>query len=363
VQSFLSVSDEAANLKKSADRKFPVQTGDELWRITAQVAMMSNIDYATICGDSKQAGLMNTIARSELKYLAGADHVITGMVPLFLQTQKAVLKSLIYSFMLACGIISIIMMVLMKKPIAGLMVMLPNVMPIGIVFGIISWKGIAVDIGMMITASVALGIAVDGSLHLLTWFRAGIEAGFSRQKAVSRSLVHCGPAMWQTSCVVGVGLLMLYPAELMIAHRFSWLMASLMGTSFLANTLFLPALLAGPLGTSIEKSVYDKLALSNLRADDPTVEGDAEPIVDPEADTYSPNRTSSESPAVQKKSNYLKLQRRESSLVQLRSPAFSKCRASGLALCVCCQFSQSYRAQQTAFDIGELIVGWPLCRR
>ena len=117
------------------------------------------------------------------------------MVPLFLQTQQAVLRSLIVSFGVAFVLIGLIMIYLLKHPVSGLMTMIPNVLPIGMVFGLISWAGISVDIGTMITASVALGIAVDGTLHLLTWFRKGILEGLPRRDAIAQALAHCGPAL------------------------------------------------------------------------------------------------------------------------------------------------------------------------
>ena len=210
---------------------------------------MSDLDYAELTSD------LNERVQSELKGYPGTSHRVTGMIPLFLRTQQAVLESLIRSFAMAFGVIALVMMVLLRNPLAGLITMLPNLLPVGMVFGLISWGGLFVDIGTMITASVALGIAVDGTLHLLTWFREGLNRGLSRQDAVSEALGHCGPAMWQTSAAVGLGLFMLFPAELLLISRFGWLMAALIGTALIADIVFLPALLAGPLGMLIERSV------------------------------------------------------------------------------------------------------------
>ena len=210
---------------------------------------MSDMNYADFTAE------LDEMARSVLKTHAGSDHVVTGMVPLFLRTQQAVLDSLITSFALAFAVIAVVMMVLLKNPIAGLVTMLPNLLPVGIVFGLISWYGVAVDIGTMITASVALGIAVDGTLHLITWFQIGIRQGLTRREAVAEALSHCGPAMWQTSTAVGLGLLMLYPADLLLIKRFGWLMSALIGTALVADVIFLPALLAGPLGSLIQKTL------------------------------------------------------------------------------------------------------------
>lgn len=245
---FLAVAKESADLYKQGDQRL-CKTGDELWRITSQVAIMTDLDFGVLTND------LDNIARSETKFYPGAGHIVTGMVPIFLRTQQAVLESLIRSFCLAFGVIAVVMMILLKNPLAGLTAMLPNLFPVGVVFGLVSWNGLRVDIGTMITASVALGMAVDGTLHLLTWFKAGIVEGKSRSEAVSQALAHCGPAMWQTSAAVGLGLSMLYFADLLLIARFGWLMAALIGMALLADIVFLPALLAGPLGYLIQKTI------------------------------------------------------------------------------------------------------------
>ncbi|MEX0717852.1 MAG: MMPL family transporter [Planctomycetaceae bacterium] len=259
---FLTKSSEEARLPGSVgDENGRVlnEAGDELWRITAQVAIMSDLDYGELVGDEPHyaalPGNLNHIARSVLKDYGGADHVVTGTVPVFLRTQQAVLESLIRSFGLAFALIAVVMMVLLKNPLAGLWTMLPNSLPVAFVFGLVSWGRIPVDIGTMITASVALGIAVDGTLHLLTWFQAAIREGASRDEAVRRALAHCGPAMWQTSAAVGIGLLMLSFVDLLLVSRFGWLMAAMIGAALVADVVLLPTLLAGPLGRLLERTV------------------------------------------------------------------------------------------------------------
>jgi uncharacterized protein len=98
---------------------------------------------------------------------------------------------------------------------------------------------------------VALGIAVDGTLHLLTWFRDGLRRGLDRHEAVVAALGHCGPALFQTSVAVGVGMVVLLPAELTLISRFGWLMAAMIATALFADLVLLPAMLAGWLGKTI----------------------------------------------------------------------------------------------------------------
>lgn len=234
---------------------------DELWRITAQVAIMSDLDYADLTEE------INLMAQEELR-LYQADHVVSGMVPIFLRTQEAVLESLIRSFAYAFIIIAIVMMIVLKDFVAGLLTMLPNLWPVGVVFGLISWSGLDVDIGTMITASVALGIAVDGTLHLLTWFREGIAEGKTSEEAIALAMGHCAPALWQTSMAVGLGLFMLSFADLLLVSRFGWLMATLIFAALIADLILLPAMLAGSLGTWIARRVKPEDQDASMNLDD-----------------------------------------------------------------------------------------------
>jgi uncharacterized protein len=256
--------------------------GDELWRITAQVAVMADNSYSdltrqieAICaeelrlvagqGSEKFREVGQTVA-----YHPGASHFVTGMVPLFMATQDELLNSLIQSFGIAFVTIGLAISYVLRSPLAGALAMIPNVLPIFFVFGVISWCGVRVDIGSVITASIALGIAVDGTLHLLTWFRMGLEEGRSRVDAIANSIGHCGPAVYQTSLVVCLGLMMLYPAELVLVSRFGWLMTALVGAAMVADLVITPALLAGPLGAILERKVRLELAQGAQRRPDAT---------------------------------------------------------------------------------------------
>ena len=81
--------------------------------------------------------------------------------------------------------------------------MIPNVFPVVIIFGFIGWSDkllgprllggserILVDIGTMMTASVAMGVAVDDTIHFLTWFREGLKRGLDRRDAIFVAYKH-----------------------------------------------------------------------------------------------------------------------------------------------------------------------------
>ena len=279
--------------------------GDELWRISAQAAILSDVDLQVLTAELDeiaQRHLANVEVRrkgGEKIRIEGVGHVVTGLIPVFLRTQQAVLESLISSFGLAFGLIAIVMMILLRSVRAGLITMLPNLMPVIMVFGLLSWARLRVDIGTMITASVALGIAVDGTLHLITWFQELLKRGRTIPESVSGALEHCGPAMWQTSTVVGLGMLALLPAELLLISRFGWMLAALIFAALVADIVFLPALLAGPLGTLIQRSVLKQQGKEHLYSVSTvgTVNSQPAAVIGPSAEDARPEFNQSVEPS------------------------------------------------------------------
>ena len=259
IRSFLTVAQEPADIHRPGDQMLNAE-GDELWRITAQVPALADVNYAVLTADLNQA------VQSVTKYHPGVGHVVTGTVPLFMRTQQALLDSLIQSFGLAFLTIAVVMMYAVKDVIAGALSMVPNVLPITAVFGAVCWSGTRIDIGTMITASVALGLAVDACLHLLTWFRTGLENGLSRDEAIIRCLVHCGPAMLQTTAGISLAMLVLYPSDLVMISRFGWLMSALIAAAYVGDIVLLPVMLRGTLGRRIESAVHEKQRLAALAA-------------------------------------------------------------------------------------------------
>lgn len=211
----------------------------------------------------------------------------TGIVPIVYKAQRALLTSLIQSIMLSFGMISVVMMLLLRdwkqrwtwrntlNVPAALIVMLPNVFPIVLVFGAMGYWGISVDIGSMMTASVAMGIAVDDTIHFLNWYRHGLQEGHARLAAIRQAYRRCGMAMTQTTLIAGLGLSVFALSTFAPTQRFGVLMLVLLLAALIGDLVLLPAILASPLGKLFGKSDQPKRAAG--AASDATAEIDAEP--------------------------------------------------------------------------------------
>jgi predicted RND superfamily exporter protein len=163
------------------------------------------------------------------------------------------LDSLVNSLALTFVLIAITLMFHLRSIGAGLLSGILLALPVAVVFGLMSWSGQVLDIGTMLTGSIAIGIAVDNTLHLINWFRMPLREGKTCEESVVLALQNSGMAMTQTAIVIALSLLLLYPAELLLISRFGWVMAALLAVAWLASVVVLPALLAGPLGRLIER--------------------------------------------------------------------------------------------------------------
>ncbi len=223
----------------------------EQWRISARVAGLSGIEYDVLLGEVERR--VNAQLAAE-----GLDrHVVrpayTGVVPLVFVAQRELLDGLFKSFCLAFALIAVVMTVLLRSPTAGLMSMIPNAFPAIITFGTMGWLGILVDVGAMMTASVALGIAVDDTLHFLTWFRRSRVAGHSRRTAIVNAFDRCAVAMTQTTLIAGLGLVVYVLSDFQPVSQFGLLMAVLLAAALGGDLVLLPALLATKVGEGFAK--------------------------------------------------------------------------------------------------------------
>jgi predicted RND superfamily exporter protein len=140
----------------------------------------------------------------------------------------------------------------------GLVVILPNALPVLLVFGGMGWLGIPVDIGSMMAASIALGVAVDDTIHFLAWFRDDLVALGDRRLAVLSAYRRSATATMQAALINGLGLSVFATSSFTPTKRFGWLMLAILIAGMVAELIMCPSLLFGPMGKVFEKTKKKK---------------------------------------------------------------------------------------------------------
>lgn len=225
------------------------QEGDH-WRITVRLAQSQDINFkpridAIVAAANQAAGQLEVppIVR------------FTGHVVIVQESQQILLGDLFSSFLTAFTIIAIVMMIMLRSVVGGLLAMLPNLFPTTLMFGLMGWIAIPLDIGSVMSASVALGIAVDDTVHLLSRYGSRRARGLGQIRAAHGALSQCGWAMFQTTLVCGLALMAYYFSEFVPTSRFALFMFALLVSALLGVLFLLPSMMASSLGQYLAKSV------------------------------------------------------------------------------------------------------------
>jgi uncharacterized protein len=252
--------------------------GEELWRISLRVNAVRDIDYKLF-----QRDLRNAVDPILEKSTGGAkvEALYTGAVPIIYQARRSLLDGLALGFGTDIALIVIAVSIALRHWSNGLLMLLASVFPMTLVFGLMGWTGTLVDIGSIMTPCVALGVTVDDIIHFALWFRRGIDRGDTPDKAVRLAYQGCGRAMLQSWGVIGLGLSAFALSTFVPTFRFGALMIGLLTVGLAGNLLFLPALLAGPLGGLIAAA---------MRRQSPT-RPDLLPTAEPVEEVGIPQRT------------------------------------------------------------------------
>lgn len=226
------------------------EDGLELWRISARVGALKDVDYGQFLQEIPQHVEPALKAEIEEKGIPAdsVQAVYTGLVPLVYKAQRSLLDGLVLGFISDFILITIVMMIAVRDWSAGFILALPSIFPAVVIFGLMGWLGIVVDIGTVMAPSVALGVTVDDVVHFMIQYRGGLKQGLSRRESVMLAYKGCAQAMYQSWGVIGLGLSVFAFSPFTPTQRFGYMMVTLLTSALVGNLLLLPALLAGPLG-------------------------------------------------------------------------------------------------------------------
>lgn len=224
------------------DNEFIVN-GQQLWRISARVSV--------------QEGTTINQVHHELEAMtAGEPILFTGIAPLLVEAQHEIFDGFWKSFASAFVVIGIVMALALRSVRLMILAMIPNLVPLGIVFGMLGWTGCPVDIGMMMTGSIALGISIDGTFHFLVRYIEQWDAGKSSGHAVRIALITTGGPIFESIVVSSIGMLALTLSSFAPTVRFGLLMASLLMATLAGDLLLLPAILALRRGRKVKTASH-----------------------------------------------------------------------------------------------------------
>ncbi len=158
-----------------------------------------------------------------------------------------VLQSLYRSQILTLGItliaLLIMFIILFKSIKIAFIALLSNVIPIGVVFGIMGWGAIPLDMMTITIASISMGIGVDDTIHYIHRFKEEFKKDKNYIKAMRRSHESIGYAMYYTSLAIILGFSILVTSNFIPTIYFGLLTVVVMFIALLCALLLLPILI------------------------------------------------------------------------------------------------------------------------
>jgi len=168
---------------------------------------------------------------------------ITGMPFVDITMDQSLINSQLGSITIAIIFVIIIVGLMLRSLLSGIYAAVPIITAIIILFGVMGIAGISLNIATVLVASVALGIGIDYSIHIISHFNHVYQKNGDFQAAISDSIIISGKAIIINVISVSVGFLVLVFSNMVPLQYFGILIALSMLSSSLAALTLLPVIL------------------------------------------------------------------------------------------------------------------------
>jgi preprotein translocase subunit SecF len=149
------------------------------------------------------------------------------------------IKSLAITMVLVFGI----MFALFLSLKVGLIAIVPNVFPIIINFGIMGWFGIELSMATSLIASIAIGLAVDDTIHYLVRYNREFKTDLDEKRAIRDTLTHVGRPITFTTVTICVGFSVLLFSSFKLTAIFGVMMVITSLSALVGDLILLPSLI------------------------------------------------------------------------------------------------------------------------
>jgi len=212
-----------------------VDSGFTKAKMTVKVPYLDAIDYIKLLKD------LNVVIKNNFN--DDVDVSVTGISHLLARIMTAAMSSSAISYILAIFLITIMMLILVGNIKIGLISMIPNIAPILVMTTVMVIFDMPLDMFTMLIGAIAIGLAVDDTVHFMHNFRRYEQQYNDVNKAVEMTLLTSGKAMIVTSIVLTFGFFVFMGASMSNIFNFGLLTGIAIIAALLADFFLVPALM------------------------------------------------------------------------------------------------------------------------
>ena len=163
---------------------------------------------------------------------------------MFANVAKRNINTMLFGTILALILISGILIFALKSLKVGLLSLVPNLLPIGLAFGVWGYTVGQIGLASSVVAAICMGIVVDDTVHFLSkYLRARREKGLNAEDSIRYAFSTVGVALWVTSLVLVLGFLVLAYSAFLLNSQLGELVFLTISLALITDFLLLPPLL------------------------------------------------------------------------------------------------------------------------
>ncbi len=168
---------------------------------------------------------------------------LTGMPSVYVVMDESLFNSQMSSLAIALVLVLLIVSLIVRSLSKGVYATIPIIATIAILYGFMGYVGISLNVATVLVASVALGIGIDYSIHIITHFNHALKETGDIRESLESTLMISGKAIVINVVSVALGFLVLLFSQMVPLQQFGLLVAlSMIGSGLGALTL-LPVIL------------------------------------------------------------------------------------------------------------------------
>lgn len=168
---------------------------------------------------------------------------VTGFGVVISQSSKLLTEGQVKSLSLTLILVFGIMFLLFMSYKVGFIGMLPNCFPIIVNFGLMGWLGIPLSVATSLIASVAIGLAVDDTIHYLVRYNREFKKDLDKNRALKDTINRIGKPIIFTTLTVSIGFSILMFSSFRPTAVFGLMMVVTMFSALVADLILLPSLM------------------------------------------------------------------------------------------------------------------------
>ena len=218
---------------------------DLLQRFMSPDYSQANVLLLTHIASSRDFLEARTNIESEAGRMFGKELRVdaTGLGVIIAASSHLLTVGQVKSLSISLALIFAVMVALFLSAKVGLIAVLPNLFPILVNFGLMGLFDIPLSTATSLIASVAIGLAVDDTIHYLVRYNSEFKKDMNKDRALRDTLLVVGRPMLFTSGTIGLGFSVLIFSHFEPTATFGILMIVTMVSALVADAILLPTLM------------------------------------------------------------------------------------------------------------------------